>query len=842
MVEIEELYHYFQEKNNCSVTYEDGLLTITLSSRGEARICGQRTQLLIRGKVYDEFDWDEEDDIDDLVLIVENFAAHLERMGRDGNATYRAASESASSRSIWGFIFMLLGGLICMVMMGRTGDARWLATLFIWPLVAITLLVMILRSTFSRYWVCPQCAKPLPLIRRKLLPRMEYTARCPKCGYDLEQIVSVEQLRDEELCAASAPSVSVSLWPARICGWVGVAFAAFMALLVVVDWEAGNDIGVALGLVVLILCLVVNLQLLLRRAPSLTESLQPMVVVRESRPVVWVGIFLWLIGIALVFGGTAVALATPQEAEYVVFMGGTGLVSQFTGVWMLLACCNRVLYIWDEPSLACVVYISSWGRLRRFETRRIASTLLTFNSAIHLLDENGKKLASVETNMYGVGRLLDWLEMRDLLPTMSEAMQKQAEQKGVAEPTTVAWREEYRTRWHSHLKAIRAGMWAAIILLGIGGVLPAVLYLKGVLKFTAMIRLLTLAPLLFLLFCFIFSPVLLFGSRPKGATEEWNAMHIKVPVGWLFLCALIYWEQIDNLWSRWILQIAEDGWNWVGQAMLLVVVLTVLFALATPRRLRRDSTLIMGFLLLSFSFPIVYGVNLMLSGPALHSPLVILDSHAADPEVKGDEHTLTVRLKDGCETEMYVFDFDYDAAMSGEELVLCSKESPLGITFVDIHRPETEYREENAMTISDFTKEVEENETEMLMGGKLVNLNLEPVLAYGRMRALFGEPNYESQNFEMAYTYILSCQPGSSQKVYLHVYEGSGGPAIGGQYDERSQQAAEALKKLLESSDEVVDYQYEGYYPDAGVKIWMGIENGVPYFREERCDEIPDIL
>ena len=110
------------------------------------------------------------------------------------------------------------------------------------------------------------------------------------------------------------------------------------------------------------------------------------------------------------------------------------------------------------------------------------------------------------------------------------------------------------------------------------------------------------------------------------------------------------------------------------------------------------------------------------------------------------------------------------------------------------------------------------------------------------MRALFGEPNYESQNFEMAYTYILSCQPGSSQKVYLHVYEGSGGPAIGGQYDERSQQAAEALKKLLESSDEVVDYQYEGYYPDAGVKIWMGIENGVPYFREERCDEIPDIL
>ena len=62
----------------------------------------------------------------------------------------------------------------------------------------------------------------------------------------------------------------------------------------------------------------------------------------------------------------------------------------------------------------------------------------------------------------------------------------------------------------------------------------------------------------------------------------------------------------------------------------------------------------------------------------------------------------------------------------------------------------------------------------------LQTLDLEPVIAYGRLRALFGEPNYETQNFEDAYSYILFVESESSEKIYLEVYEGSSGPAIGG--------------------------------------------------------------
>lgn len=146
---------------------------------------------------------------------------------------------------------------------------------------------------------------------------------------------------------------------------------------------------------------------------------------------------------------------------------------------------------------------------------------------------------------------------------------------------------------------------------------------------------------------------------------------------------------------------------------------------------------------------------------------------------------------------------------------------------------------ENAMTISDFKKDTS---LTSIPGNSsnLTNLDLEPVIAYGRLRALFGEPNYETQNFEDAYSYILFVEPESSEKIYLEVYEGSSGPAIGGLNNAESLQAAETLKKLIEESEEVVDYQYEGYYLDLDSKITMGIKDGVPYCNEEFCEEIPD--
>ena len=143
------------------------------------------------------------------------------------------------------------------------------------------------------------------------------------------------------------------------------------------------------------------------------------------------------------------------------------------------------------------------------------------------------------------------------------------------------------------------------------------------------------------------------------------------------------------------------------------------------------------------------------------------------------------------------------------------------------------------MTISDFKKDtsltsIPENSS------NLTNLDLEPVIAYGRLRALFGEPNYETQNFWRRLLLYSICWVGVFWKNFLEVYEGSSGPAIGGLNNAESLQAAETLKKLIEESEEVADYQYEGYYLDLDSKITMGIKDGVPYYNEEFCEEIPD--
>ena len=66
--------------------------------------------------------------------------------------------------------------------------------------------------------------------------------------------------------------------------------------------------------------------------------------------------------------------------------------------------------------------------------------------------------------------------------------------------------------------------------------------------------------------------------------------------------------------------------------------------------------------------------------------------------------------------------------------------------------------EENAMTISDFQKDTSLTSIPE-SNGKLLNLDLESVIAYGRLRALFGEPNYETQNSEDAFSCLLYTSP-----------------------------------------------------------------------------------
>lgn len=690
---MEELCRSFQQMDDASVSYQNDELTITFP-RGQALIRQGHILLLAQGAVWDETDWDENRDPDELVQFVEAFAGRLEDLGRRGNETYQAARRAAARRCGRIPLLFFLAMLVCFAALAGTGDAWWLLAALVCPVAMVVLLAAVQGAVFRRHWVCPRCGQPLPLTGGRLFSRIKYVANCPHCGCELEQMVpearSREKTGDKSETGQPGPDPAPprpgSPWPARLCGLAGAAFAVFLALVEGLARQPGP--GLAAALTGLALCLVISLVLFFCRAPAPPCRTSPLVVVRESRLVLWVGIPLWLAGLALVFGGVALTTVTPPEAGYIAFLLGAGLAAQFSAAGLLLARRNRALYIWEAGSFTRLVYVSSWGRLHPFDAADIAGARMTVNRSIHLLDAAGKKLAGVETNMPGASRFSAWMETRGLKPTLTPAMRKLAEKKGDVEPPPVCWRKEYRTRWHDHLRSIRAGMWAALLLLGVGGVLPAVLYLGGVLPFIAMIWLITLAPLPFFVFCFVFSPVLLFGEWPKNATGEWKAMHIKVPFGWLLLFALAYLGQTNYLWSRWVLQVAGNGLDWLGQTALVAAVLIALFALVTPRRLRAGSAASLGAMLVVFSFTGVYGVNLMLCGPAGHSPLVVVDSHMADPADEEDEYTLTLRLEDGSETELYVsFSTLVTALTDDKALVLCRRESPLGLVFLDIHPP-----------------------------------------------------------------------------------------------------------------------------------------------------------
>ena len=264
-----------------------------------------------------------------------------------------------------------------------------------------------------------------------------------------------------------------------------------------------------------------GLTLLLCRHTETENIQQPLAVLREQKMVTGVGILVWLIGLVVMFMAIAVAVAVPVDAA-TCFLALAGVSATFFGVWMVLAGRNRSLFVFRDNS---ILYISSWGRQKEFAPGQVASVKLTINRSIHLLDKNGKKLVSVETNMQGISRFVQWIENSNLTAALTPSMEKQAKQQAET-AASVQWREEYRTHWHDHIKAIRTGMWLVLFFFAAGTIAPIPLFLFAGVKFRTLMIISALAPVPFLVFCLVFAPVLLFDDRPANATPEWNSMHI----------------------------------------------------------------------------------------------------------------------------------------------------------------------------------------------------------------------------------------------------------------------------------------------------------------------------
>lgn len=111
----------------------------------------------------------------------------------------------------------------------------------------------------------------------------------------------------------------------------------------------------------------------------------------------------------------------------------------------------------------------------------------------------------------------------------------------------------------------------------------------------------------------------------------------------------------------------------------------------------------------------------------------------------------------------------------------------------------------------------------------------DPIVVYGKLRALFGNPSYETENLENQYSYCLSMKGESGKELFLEVYSGGSGPAIAGLQGEEYKKAAEQLIEMIQKAAPV-DFDYEGYYMDIPIKVSQGIKNGVPYIREEELN------
>ncbi len=105
-------------------------------------------------------------------------------------------------------------------------------------------------------------------------------------------------------------------------------------------------------------------------------------------------------------------------------------------------------------------------------------------------------------------------------------------------------------------------------------------------------------------------------------------------------------------------------------------------------------------------------------------------------------------------------------------------------------------------------------------------------LFLGQVKTLFGEPDYITKDNENMFSCMVSATDKEGNVIYLDIYYGPSGPAIGGDDDEESAKAATELSNLIIQA-EPTDYDWEGYYIDIPVKINMGVKNGQPYYNSE---------
>lgn len=118
-------------------------------------------------------------------------------------------------------------------------------------------------------------------------------------------------------------------------------------------------------------------------------------------------------------------------------------------------------------------------------------------------------------------------------------------------------------------------------------------------------------------------------------------------------------------------------------------------------------------------------------------------------------------------------------------------------------------------------------------------------LFYGKLRTVFGEPDYTSDDYENMYSYWITAEDGQN-KLYLEVYHGPSGASVGGKpFDISKEQekvymnAAEQLIALIESANPS-NYVWEGIYEDTSENVRYTVKGGKAYIESEFSEDDMD--
>lgn len=664
---------------DCEISQTGDILTVRMPL-GEVQIQGDRLTFYVAGERMDEV----EVPVDSLYEKIETFLLMLRNDEKQCCKVFRTADEKArkrSSRAIYA-----VGGLVLLATLGYLLLRNaWLllAAMFLLPLVLFPVLRYIRLWSFRQDWVCPHCGEPLSLERKPFIPQMQYTPRCPHCGGPLMdpgllETWKQEVLSEEEADFSQPPSELPKCGGNRICTVSGIAlliFTLFSALMVLVNRSEIPLAAMAVNVVTLLALGAIILALLRCKGPEGRKE-TPKIVVCEQKWISWVGIAAALVGLVFTFLSFCVSEEETLVVGIVFMLLGLFLVG--LGAWMLLARKNRKISVYQDS----VSYVSSFGRERVIPLEQIGSVRMTASQSLHFLDGQGKKLFSAETNMQGAEDFLNWLDSRGTSLQVSKTLEKQIEQ---SEAPVVSWREEDRTPLHDHMGAIHFGMNLVVCLFAAGCFVPMLLYLFTELKMSHAIFLTAFASVPMIVYYLLFAPVILLGDRPRGATQEWNSMHIKFPTTMVSILSLVLTAQVYYFWAERMLQVMETGLLLI-QTAVVAVVLIGLFWMRTPKRLRGSDGFAVTLLCLTMvAFSLTYGGNLAISHPVQHYPAEVVER--AEPASDKDDYTLTIRLDDGEEKELNVTEQIYNLSNAGVPFDVCQKENFLGIRMIRLHLP-----------------------------------------------------------------------------------------------------------------------------------------------------------